>query len=53
MNHHSLSAFIWSVADLLRHPRLNHRPQVAGGVDEEACGELLRAFFEARRAVRG
>jgi len=38
-----------SVGDLLRHPRLNHRPQVLGGVDAEACGELLRLFFAARR----
>ena len=40
-----------SVGDLLRHPRLNHRPQVAGGVDEAACGAQLRDFFEDRRAL--
>jgi len=28
---------------------LNHRPEVLGGVLGEACGELLRAFFRARR----
>jgi tRNA(adenine34) deaminase len=38
-----------SVGDLLRHPRLNHRPEVLGGVSAEACGELLRQFFAARR----
>ena len=38
-----------SVMDLLRHPRLNHRPEVIGGVMAEACGDLLRAFFHARR----
>ncbi len=38
-----------SVGDLLRHPRLNHRPQVAGGVMEQECGALLETFFEARR----
>jgi tRNA(adenine34) deaminase len=38
-----------SVADLLRHPRLNHRPAVTGGVLEDACGALLRDFFRARR----
>jgi tRNA(adenine34) deaminase len=38
-----------SVGDLLRHPKLNHRPEVMGGVMEAACGELLREFFEARR----
>ena len=38
-----------SIGDLLRHPRLNHRPQVLGGVLEEECGELLRGFFAERR----
>jgi tRNA(adenine34) deaminase len=38
-----------SVHDLLRHPRLNHRPEVVGGVLEEECGELLKEFFRARR----
>jgi tRNA(adenine34) deaminase len=38
-----------SVDDLLRHPRLNHRPEVLGGVMEEECGELLKQFFRARR----
>jgi len=38
-----------SVADLLRHPKLNHRPEVIGGVMEDECGELLRRFFEDRR----
>jgi tRNA(adenine34) deaminase len=38
-----------SVMDLLRHPRLNHRPEVIGGVLGEECGELLRQFFHARR----
>jgi tRNA(adenine34) deaminase len=39
-----------SVADLLRHPRLNHRPEVVGGVMADDCGALLREFFEARRS---
>jgi tRNA(adenine34) deaminase len=38
-----------SVADLLRHGSLNHRVEVIGGVQEEECGALLRAFFESRR----
>src|SRR6266571_2123858 len=38
-----------SVGDLVRHPRLNHRVDVRGGVEEEACGALLREFFEKRR----
>lgn len=40
-----------SVGDLLRHPRLNHRPEVVGGVLGEECGALLRRFFEERRAA--
>ena len=39
-----------SVADLLRHPRLNHRPEVLAGVAAEASTALLRRFFESRRA---
>jgi tRNA(adenine34) deaminase len=38
-----------SVGDLLRHAKLNHRPEVAGGVLAEECGALLRDFFAARR----
>lgn len=38
-----------SVGDLLRHPRLNHRPHVRGGVAAEACGALLTDFFASRR----
>ena len=38
-----------SVGDLLRHPRLNHRPEVQGGVCEVEAGALLRDFFAARR----
>ncbi|MDP1892182.1 MAG: tRNA adenosine(34) deaminase TadA [Gemmatimonadaceae bacterium] len=38
-----------SVHDLLRNPKLNHRPEVKGGVRAAECGALLRAFFEGRR----
>ena len=38
-----------SVGDLLRHPRLNHRPEVVSGVMAEECGLLLREFFSSRR----
>jgi tRNA(adenine34) deaminase len=38
-----------SVGDILRHPRLNHRPEVLGGVDAEPSAELLRRFFAERR----
>jgi tRNA(adenine34) deaminase len=39
-----------SVGDLLRHPRLNHRPELRSGVLAEECGALLRDFFSERRA---
>ncbi|HEX5438346.1 MAG TPA: tRNA adenosine(34) deaminase TadA [Gemmatimonadaceae bacterium] len=38
-----------SVDDLLRHPALNHRPDVTGGVCADECAALLRDFFERRR----
>ena len=38
-----------SVGDLLRHPRLNHRPQVAAGVLADECSALLQSFFRERR----
>jgi len=38
-----------SVGDLLRHPALNHRPEVIGGVLAEECGVLLSGFFSDRR----
>jgi len=38
-----------SVGDLLRHPGLNHRVEVVGGVEADACGEALQVFFRAQR----
>ena len=38
-----------SVGDLLRHPRLNHRPEVTSGVMAEDCGQILKEFFASRR----
>jgi tRNA(adenine34) deaminase len=38
-----------SVGDLLRHPRLNHRPEVLGGVGAEESAAVLRTFFASRR----
>jgi tRNA(adenine34) deaminase len=40
-----------SVGDVLRHAKLNHRPEVAGGVCAAEAGELLRAFFANRRGA--
>jgi tRNA(adenine34) deaminase len=38
-----------SVGDIVRHPRLNHRPQVRGGVLEAECSGLLEEFFRELR----
>ena len=38
-----------SVFDVVRDPRLNHRVEVVAGVEADACGTLLRNFFEAHR----
>ncbi|MDX6692035.1 MAG: tRNA(adenine34) deaminase [Solirubrobacteraceae bacterium] len=38
-----------SVLDVLAEPRLNHRPDVAGGLLAEECAELLTEFFGSRR----
>ena len=38
-----------SVLDVLGEPRLNHRPEVSGGLLAEECSALLGAFFAARR----
>ncbi len=44
------SGMAGSVGDLLRHPRLNHHPEVRGGVLADDCGAVLKAFFLARRS---
>jgi tRNA(adenine34) deaminase len=38
-----------SVLDVLAEPRLNHRPDVAGGLLAEDSSDLLRNFFALRR----
>ena len=38
-----------SVLDVLGEPRLNHRPEVVGGLLAEECAGLLASFFETRR----
>ncbi|MFW6203738.1 MAG: tRNA adenosine(34) deaminase TadA [Actinomycetota bacterium] len=38
-----------SVWDLVRDRRMNHRPEVIGGVLADECAELLRLFFAAQR----
>ena len=38
-----------SVVDLTGNPQLNHHTRVTGGVRAVECGQLLSAFFAARR----
>jgi tRNA(adenine34) deaminase len=38
-----------SIIDVLGEPRLNHRPEVAGGLLAEECATLLSGFFASRR----
>jgi len=38
-----------SVLDVLGEERLNHRPEVVGGVMADECAALLRGFFAGRR----
>jgi tRNA(adenine34) deaminase len=42
---------VGSLWDVVRDPRLNHRPEVLGGVLDEECGELLRSFFGPHRGL--
>ncbi|MGV9793420.1 MULTISPECIES: deaminase [unclassified Gordonia (in: high G+C Gram-positive bacteria)] len=40
---------VGSLWDVVRDPRLSHRPQVRGGVLEEQCRALMVGFFTDRR----
>lgn len=40
-----------SVFDIPRDPRLNHRPQIKGGVLEGECAGMLESFFRERRSA--
>ena len=44
---------VGSLWDVLRDTRLNHRPEVIGGVLASECGDMLRDFFAARRPDSG
>jgi len=44
---------VGSLWDVLRDPRLNHHPEVIGGVLAGECGAVLREFFSARRQRGG
>ena len=41
---------VGSLWDVVRDRRLNHRPEVIGGVLEAECAAVLRAFFDGQRA---
>ncbi|GEL19141.1 nucleoside deaminase [Pseudonocardia asaccharolytica] len=40
---------VGSLWDVLRDRRLNHRPEVVGGVLEDECAALLEGFFAGQR----
>ncbi|MTD58436.1 nucleoside deaminase [Amycolatopsis pithecellobii] len=40
---------VGSLWDVVRDRRLNHRPEVVGGVLEQECAALMAAFFAGRR----
>jgi len=39
-----------SLYQILSDTRLNHQPEVTGGIQADACAGLLKDFFSARRA---
>jgi tRNA(adenine34) deaminase len=43
------AGFAGSLGNLVQDPRLNHEATLVSGVLAEESGELLRAFFQARR----
>jgi tRNA(adenine34) deaminase len=43
---------VGSLWDVVRDRRLNHRPEVVGGVLATECGDVLQAFFRTHRDVR-
>jgi tRNA(adenine34) deaminase len=40
-----------SIVDLLRHPKLNHSPEVQGGLLADECALMLSDFFASRRVT--
>ncbi|MDQ2811811.1 MAG: tRNA adenosine(34) deaminase TadA [Actinomycetota bacterium] len=44
---------VGSLWDVLRDTRLNHRPEVIGGILAGECGAVLRDFFAVRRRPGG
>jgi tRNA(adenine34) deaminase len=44
---------VGSLRDVLRDTRLDHRPEVIGGILAAECGAVLRDFFAGRRRHAG
>ncbi|WP_432558785.1 tRNA adenosine(34) deaminase TadA [Granulicoccus sp. GXG6511] len=42
---------IASLFDVVRDPRLNHRPEVIGGIRADECAAPLHEFFDGQRGV--
>lgn len=42
---------VGSLWDVVRDRRLNHRPEVVGGISAGACAALLVPYFRARRSI--
>lgn len=42
---------VGSLWDVVRDPRLNHRPEVVAGVLTDECSARLREFFQEQRAA--
>ena len=45
------AGMVGSVGDIVRHPKLNHRAEVTGGLLAEECGEMLKKFFQEKRGL--
>lgn len=41
-----------SILEVINHPRLNHKLEVASGVLEDRCSEILQDFFRRKREQR-
>lgn len=48
--HDPKAGAVGSLWDVVRDPRLNHRPQVIAGVLADECAEALHQFFAGHRA---
>ena len=45
------AGMVGSLGNLVQDERLNHRIEVTGGTLADASGDLLKAFFQARRGA--